>query len=665
MRRIIILVLLVMVSPAYSFGRMNKDLMKARYYYAHYQFHEAIPYFVKVADSLRDPEVFAEAGDCFRMTGSLQKSADYYAKAMKIPGRKDQTALKYGQVLMQLAQYESAEKWLKEYQKAKKGDKRAANLIAGCEEAKKNQSMIPSGFATLAPFNTNGADFAPAWWRGNLVFTSDTALNPNKKVDKWSGNAYLNLYTIACDSQGKANGPLAEVTNAKNINIKYHDGPATFSPDGKTMYFTRSRYSNGLFRAKAVANKDSIVLLEIMIASDYDSVTKDFQKVSPFQYNSREYSVAHPTLSQNGKTMVFVSNMPGGVGGSDLYICTKTGDNEWTKPASIGYSINTEGEELFPWLADDNTLYFSSDGHKGMGGLDIYKAIWDAESGKFGAPENVSAPVNSSYDDISLALFADGHSSWFSSNRPARAGGDNIYYYKREMVFMNLSAKDSATNEPLIGVKINLKTGTDQRDTITDNKGHLFTQLFARSQYEVELSKDDFITRKFSFNTTSTKELDTIIKSIQLARKAPMYPTDTAVPPPPTKYTEIIGKPKLDKIYTIGTVPFDYDQYAILSNARPCLDSLAAFMKSNPTLRIEVRAHTDCREKVPGYNLALSKKRAMAVVNYLKSKGISATRLSKLGLASTEPRIPCPLCEKCTEDQHYQNRIMDFRVLKN
>jgi len=644
-------------------AKINKDLMKAEYYYNHLDFHEAIPFYEKVADSMRDAGTYARVGDCYRFTGNLQKSADWYAKAVKLPGRKDQVSLHYAQVLMQLTRYEEAEKWLKDYQKTNKADKRAANLIAGCEASRMMEGSIPSGFVTMADFNTNGSEFAPTLWRGNLVFTSDTVISIKKKKDNWSGGAYLNIYSVACDQNGKCAGEWSEVTKSKNINIKYHDGPCTFSADGSQMYFTRSRYSTGFLSSKSVANSDSVVVLEIMIASGYDSVDKEFKTVTPFKYNSKDYSVAHPSVSPNGNMLVFSSNMQGGAGGSDIYLSTKNSYGEWSRPENMGAAINTEGEEVFPYLADDTTLFFSSDGHIGMGGLDIYRARWNTAKHTFTAPENVGAPINSSFDDISLALYADGRSSWFSSNRPAARGGDNIYYYKREKVFLKLIVKDSVTGQPLPDVTVALKSVKESRDAMVDKTGGLITPVYPEAVYSAEISKPEYSTKQLSFSTASVKEMDTVTEYVVMYRKVQPRVDTPTMPVPVARFTDV-AKPELNTVYEIGYVPFDYDKYAIIPNAKPTLDSLSDFMKTHPTLRIEVRAHTDCREKVQGYNMELSQKRAKSVMDYLHRKGISLSRLTANGLGATEPRVPCPICEKCTESQHYQNRIMDFKVVK-
>ena len=417
-------------------AKENKDLTKANYYYAHYAYFEAIPYFEKIADKLNDAVIYSQLANCYAATNNLQKAADTYVKAVNMKGCSNEAMLSYAQLLMEMMQYSDAEKWLKEYQKSNKTERRAANLISGCATAKNIIQSIPQGVATLLAFNTDGNEFAPTLWKGNLVFASDTAIDLKKKTDNWTGKAYYNIYSTPSSGKEQCGNEFNKLTGTKQLNNKYHDGPCTFSADGKQMYFTRSRYNDNLFSRKPVSNGDSIVLLEIMIASDYDTDTKKIKTITPFEYNSKDYSVAHPSVSPNGKVMAFSSTMPKGYGGSDLYICKKIKGN-WSKPQNAGSDINTEGEEVFPYWGDDSTLFFSSDGHVGLGGLDIYKCKWNEKANSFSTPENIGTPINSSYDDISLALYPDGRSTYFSSNRPATKGGDNIFFSGKKRFFYN------------------------------------------------------------------------------------------------------------------------------------------------------------------------------------------------------------------------------------
>jgi len=664
-RHLLILFFLIFLN-SFADAKENKDLMKASYYYNHFAYAEAIPFYEKVAGEMNDPVIFSQLADCYSVTNNLQKSAEAYAKAVALPGCSSVVVMRYAQLLMQLTRYDEAAKQLNEYLKTNKTDLRAANMLAGCNSAQGSMSAIPQGVTTLLPFNSDGSEFAPTLWKGKLVFASDTAIDLKKKTDLWTGRSYYNIYSIACDNKGNCGNELNKLTETKKMNTAYHDGPCTFSGDGKLMYYTRSRSKDNFLSKKSISNKDSVVLLEIMIASDYDTTTRKFKTITPFEYNSEEYSVAHPAVSPNGKLLSFSSTKPKGQGGSDLYICRNVRGN-WAKPVSAGNAINTEGEEVFPYWADDSTLFFSSDGHEGLGGLDIYKSIWHDNTGTFSQPENIGTPVNSSYDDISLALFADSRSTYFSSNRPSAKGSDNIYFYKKEKIYLQLNVIDSMTRQPIPEASLEITADHDSHVATADVQGHFFKQLYPENRYTINISKTNYNAQQISLFASTLKELDTIVKTVSLYIPPPPPPpvvkkSDTLLPVP-LSFTTLVGVPEVNKVYEIGHFYFAYDKSDLNDTAKIVLDSLADYLSTQPTMRIQIRAHTDCRGG-DAYNLKLSDARALSVMNYLKKKGIAERRLSYVGLGMREPKVPCPICEKCTEEQFYLNRVLEFKVLE-
>lgn len=644
-------------------AKENKDLMKANYYYSHYAYAEAIPYFEKVAGSMNDPVIYSELADCYSVTSNLQKAAEAYGLAAAIKGCSSAVILRYAQLLMQLTRYDEAAKWLTEYLKTNHGDHRAANILSGCKTARVTLDAIPQGTVVLLPFNTEGSEFAPTRWKDKLVFASDTAIDTRKKTDSWTGRSYYNIYSIDCDKKGNCGKELNKLTETKQTNTRFHDGPCTFSGDGKQMYYTRSRSRDGFLSKGSISNKDSVVLLEIMIASDYDTSSRKFKTIRPFEYNSDEYSVAHPSVTPNGKLLVFSSTKPKGQGGSDLYVCRNVRGN-WAKPTNAGSVINTEGEEVFPYWADDSTLFFSSDGLEGLGGLDIYKTTWNDQTGTFSRPENIGTPINSSYDDISLALYADGRSTYFSSSRPAAKGGDNIYFYKKEKVFLQLQVVDSLTRQAIPAPALVIESAGARRDTAADGSGSFFQQLYPERPYTVTVSKTGYRQQQVSFTATTTREADTILKivSLYMPPVAEIKKVDTLAPVP-LSFTKLVGVPEVNKVYEIGHFYFAYDRSDLNDTAKVVLDSLVDFLAAQPTMRIQIRAHTDCRGG-DAYNMKLSEARALAVMTYLKNKGIATERLSSVGLGMREPKIPCPVCEQCTEQEYYLNRVLEFKILR-
>ncbi|MBX2905663.1 MAG: PD40 domain-containing protein [Taibaiella sp.] len=428
MKKVFSIALLIFAfAGAYAREKANMDQIRADYYFTHMAFSKAIPYYEKLAADSGNVQTFSRLGDCYRLTGNAQQAAEWYKKALSYAKYGEIILLRYGQMLMQLQQYDSAAKWLRQYQETNPTEVRVANLIAACKSAPE-RIKTAKGTPQLLPFNTDRSEFGPTLWNGQLVFCADTAININKKKSDWLGGAYYNIYSVSCDANGNCGDEFNTLGTSKDMNIRWHDGPASFNAAGDTMYFTRTRYSSKFFDRGSLPNKDSTVVLEMMMATDLESDNK-FHRVRPFRFNNRNFSVAHPTISPDGNTLVFTSTMRGS--GSDLYLCRRNKLGKWLKPQNLGKNVNTEGEEVFPHFINDSTLLFASDGHEGLGGLDIYISHLDKETSTFQKPQNLGAPFNSSYDDMSMAIFPDLSGGYFSSNRPAETAGDNIWFFRR------------------------------------------------------------------------------------------------------------------------------------------------------------------------------------------------------------------------------------------
>lgn len=681
-----IIFVLLFLLPGASYAKEDKDLMKANYYYAHYAYAQAIPHFEKlITEEKAAPALYERLGDCYRLTGNPQKAAEVYQKAIADSTSSNNAHLSYALVLMKLLRYEDATAELNKYTEHNKTDARIANLTRSCTTAAERlKRELPEGVAMFAPFNSDGMEFAPTLRKGALVFTADSAIDVRKSTDKWSGNDYFGIYSIACEKPGEYGTEISKISGPKELNIKYHTGPCTFTASGKEMYFTRTKYNKSFLARKAVSAKDSSVLLEVMIATGYNEKEKKFSEIVPFQHNSETYSVAHPSVSPDGSMLAFTSDMPRGAGGRDLYLCKKAGKDKWTKPVSAGAEVNTEGDEAFPFWADDSTLIFSSDGHVGMGGLDIYKARYNKADGTFSTPENLPLPINSSYDDISLALPEGGsRAGYFSSDRPAEKAGDNIYYYKPARMFLDIRVTDSATGHPLKGAKIAISSAAENMDVLTGGSGEYFARLQPRNErYNMNISYNDYRSKRIVVETivsTSSKDVDTIVRDIALSKFRILRDTISTVnmagrPPEYSRQGIMDSIPisvfQLDSVYVIGHFDFNFNKFYYKTNSadinidkKVVLDTLYNILMRHPTMRIQVQAHSDCRGS-DEYNMKLSVERALSVVTYLLSRGIAKSRLAYKGFGETKPVIQCPECLECTEEQHSQNRVLEFRVLQ-
>ncbi len=507
--------LILLLIPVYG-NAENKDLLKADYLYRQFAFHDAIPYYEKVvAESAgQHARVYARLGDCYRLTKDPAQAVRWYAMAVQSTDVPEDTKLHYGEMLMMLQQYEEAARMLRQYQAAKPGDRRAANLIRGCEIAAELLQQIPEGKATLLPFNTDGSDFGPALRQNDLVFTTDSVLGIGGKKDNWTGNPFYNIYMVSCNNKGQC-GNDPEPVGGK-MNTKYHDGPAAFTAGGNRMFFTRTTQAKQFFSQQPVSDRTGTVRLQIMIAEEYDTAGKKYNKITPFRYNDKDYSTAHPAVSPDGSMLVFSSDMPGGAGQTDLYLSRREGDG-WTQPVNLGPTVNTEGAEMFPVFIDNTTLSFSSNGHAGLGGLDVYYTRRDEAAGTWSEPVNAGIPVNSSYDDMSLTLYSGRHDGYFASNRPAAKKGDNIYHFIRQEVYLNLQVLDSVSGRGIGQAAVLLKSDAGQRRETSGGDGRLITRLFPQALYEVAVSKEGYRAATIRLSAQQPdRERDTINAVVRL-----------------------------------------------------------------------------------------------------------------------------------------------------
>lgn len=499
-------------------AKTSQDLMKANYLFRQLAFHEAIPYYEKVAPTTSNPQVLSELADCYRYTKDMTQAASWYGKAVAMKDCEDIVKLHYGQTLMVLQKYGEASHWLKEYQKSAPNEKRVSNLIRSCETAPAMLEDMPSGNAVFLSFNTDGSDFGPSLRKGELIFTSDTLIRSaeersKKSVDEWSGHNYYNMYRVSCYGNGNCSNVIKKV--ADGINTKFHDGPSVFTSDGNTMYFTRTNFNEQFLSKGSVPDPNGTVHLQIMVANGFDQAAGTFKNISSFPYNSKKYSTAHPAISPSGKTLVFASDMPGGKGGNDLYICKMGNDGKWSEPSNLG-QLNTEGDEMFPTLADDQTLYFSSDGLVGLGGLDLYSSKWDASASNFTNPEHMSAPLNSSYDDMSLTLMDKEKRGYFASNRPADKKGDNIYFINLQSIYLSLNIIDNESSMPIKAATVGIKGTKDNRSLTGGEDGHVVTQLVPQGQYDVMVTKAGYQSTTFNVSTFDIVNSDTLNYEVRL-----------------------------------------------------------------------------------------------------------------------------------------------------
>ncbi len=409
-----------------------------------------------------------------------------YALISKMPKAPAIDKLYYGLELRANGKYGEAQKAFNEYLKEAPDDSRAKEL-SGPEDKVSSLATDNRVFEVtdLRAANTETSDMAPAFYKGGIIFSSNRGHDggASHHEDAWTSRSFYDLYQLS------AADTLAQPVYIKGRqpNRKFHEGSATFTSDGGEMYFTRSNY----VKSKATKSKEKIVKLQIMHA-DWSEAKKQWVNVKPINLNNSEYNIAHPSLSKDGNKLYFISDMPGSLGGTDLYVSERTG-NSWGAPVNLGKDVNTQGREMFPFIADDNTLYFASDGLTGLGGLDIYSATYTG--GKWTNPQNPGTPINTRWDDFGYITNAKNTAGYLTSNRERGKGEDDLYRFTRSGVTVCGAVVDAQGKAPLAGAEVKLTEGDNLiQKKKTGEKGEFCFTALPNKSYKVSAMLKEYET---------------------------------------------------------------------------------------------------------------------------------------------------------------------------
>ncbi len=515
----------------------------------------------------------------------------------------------------------------------------------------------PEYRVTLPEFNTKYADYAPVLYKDNqLVFTSDRGNSTGDETYNWTGNKFSDLFVA--DLQSNNTTLFSEQINSGN-----NEGTPVFNRDYTEMYFTRC-YGG---------KKDSTDNCKILV-STFENGAWTTPKALDFVKPGVNYG--DPSLSADGKTLYFTSNDPDGWGKHDIYLSKRTPDG-WGEPDMLGRSINTIGEERFPYI-DGDTLYFSSDFHPGMGGLDIFRVV-KLSNGTWTSPFNLKPPVNSGGDDFGFVIDPQAklgkdvlQVGYFTSTRADGLGNDDIYKFEKIVpppappvaevlkkpepklildVYVLEKIFDDPTNpnsrilgrKPLTEAKLDAKLGKEGKAFTTGEDGLVTIELQPGTDYNFLASKNNYLNRGATFTT----------KGIGNDPDNPVQRFEVEI---------VLDKIMLNKEIRLENIYYDLDKADIRADAQPTLNELAENLKLNPNIKIEMGSHTDCRASV-SYNEDLSQRRAQSAVDYLISKGIEASRLIAKGYGESQPVATCA-CTRCTEEEHQLNRRTTFKIIE-
>ena len=460
------LLALVLVLFSSNLVAQSAKLDKAKRMMKELDYQSAIELFNSILAKGANAEASINLAECYRKISDSKNAEFVYGQVVRLPEAQPIHYLYYGEMLQRNGKCDLAKEWYQKFVTAVPEDVRGQYLSKACdyeEELKtKNDGVYEVKKATI---NSDVDDFGGHFYKDGIVFASERDKGVmSKRTHSWTGQPFLNLYFVPIKGCG------SEVTYGKpepfsnDINTKFHDAVVTFNKDQSLVYFTRNNYSHG----KSAADDQGIMKLKIYSAKKGSKSGWGTEESLPF--NSDEYSCAHPSLNADGTKLYFSSDMPGGFGGMDLYASELEG-SKWGPPTNLGPSINTEGHELFPFIHESGKLYFSSDGHLGMGGMDIVY-VEDKGNGQWSTPENVGAPINSSDDDFCYNVNADGTCGFFSSDRAGGAGRDDIYSFTKSAAPIKVFVFDAETKAPIEGatlvadkLKKTVKTGKDGKYT--------------------------------------------------------------------------------------------------------------------------------------------------------------------------------------------------------
>lgn len=465
---------------------------------------EAIPKYESVLkkDS-SNADVLMNLGDCYRLTNNNKGQLNSYGKLVRSGKAEDIHKLYYGQALMEAGRYDEAKKYVEDFKADSRGEK-FAKAITNLQKFSKDADAYK---IDTVSFNSNFDDFSAITFLENKVVfaSSKTKTTWITRRHGWTGNNYCHMYMTEKDANGKYEKPAIFL---EDFSTKFNDGPFCATKDGQTIFFTRNSTSK---KTKSLDGSQKLRIFQATI------IKEDIQSLMDLKFNSNEYNCAHPAISADGKTLYFSSDMGGGQGGMDIWYCKLDASGAWGTPVNMGDKVNTKGNEIFPSITADNILYFASNGHEGLGGLDIYESkIKDDKAGKV---YNMGRPVNSEHDDFAYNLNADAKKGFLSSNR--KTGGMNDDIYSVEVLrkvsrgkTVNFIIKNKETQEalPLTTIKLNTDSFT------TNEKGEFQFVLEDEVNYKLAVKKEKYFDIEDSISTKSSTEEDEFTKTIELEK---------------------------------------------------------------------------------------------------------------------------------------------------
>lgn len=616
-------ILLFFVLIGFSLTAQNKNTKNADKLFDRFEYVHAVKEYLSLVEKGNaDAYVYKQLGDCYYNMVNTIEAEKWYTEAVK--SQQDaEIYYKYAQVLKSNGKYAESDAQMRVFATMLPNDQRAKEFNENPNYLSKLKSKEKLFDVNKITVNSEKSNFGAVLYGNVLYFAS--ARNGISKIYGWNNEPYLDLYQ---SNYNETEGTYSEPAPISELNTIYHEGPLTMTKDGNTIYYSSESFNEKLFQ------KNNAKKLKFGQVSLYKAI-KDNAKwtaITPLPFNSKNYSTGNPSIDKEGKILYFASNMPGSIGGTDIWKVSVNLDGTFGTPENLGDKINTPGDENFPYVNDNNILYFSSNGLTGFGGFDVFSV----DLNKNETPNNLGNPVNTEKDDFAFTFNKEKNIGYLSSNR---SGEDNIYntisVCKAQIQTIVKNAKTAAL---LANSRVVLLDGNKSvlYTQLSDEKGEVLYNVDCQKQYSIDVYKDGFITKSFPVAK---------IKEGKITIDATIDPVEVIV-----TETEIILKP----IY------FENDKSKITPQGAAELDKLVYVMSQNDKLAIYIKSHTDIRG-TDDYNLGLSERRAKSTMQYIISKGISADKLSAKGFGESQLKVNC---KKCTEDEHALNRRSEFTIIK-
>ncbi len=634
------------------------QMRKANKLFTEFRYSEAIPLFEKEVrhdNNKTRYDAVVKLAKCYQKTSKYQQAIKWYRQAVTHKNSDADNLYQLATMLRTVGEYREAENYFSQYLEQKPDDKKAEIYRQFCHDIVKWENLPASAKIKNAEnINSIYSDFAPVFSMGDIWFTSDRHIDyMNDNKYQWTRFGYLDVYGAKSNVTGEYwYGFGIPNVKKKGFNTYYHDGPITFSKNGKKIFITRTN--------KKWIKRDSANYQTHCLQLFYGELnSRDRIRWKAFPYNNSEYSTGHATLSPDGNSVIFSSDKPNGRGGSDLYLSQWNKEEKtWDEPVSLGDNINTFGNEVFPFWLDSNTLYFASDGHLGYGGLDLF--VVKKENNKWGKVQNLKRPINSSYDDFSITLDAATKTGAFASNRPKGKGSDDIYLFKMlkqqprqntvvaavvpaaPQLIADGYVKDYTNKAPLNNATVFVLDTETQMVKIlkTDKNGYFSTPVKHNKMYMAKAMKNNYFYDLTPFRT----DVPETVKKIAVPRDL------------------LLQKYALNQEFKIEDIYYDLDRAEIRKDAEPPLDRLVKLLKTYP-IDVELGSHTDSRASKE-YNMNLSQRRAESAVRYLVLQGIAPYRISAKGYGESQLVNKCADDVECREEEHQANRRTTFKIVR-